>query len=268
MKTTKANTAFISVLLLFSLVPTFAHAADAFIIISDVDDTVKVTNVGSKKRALKAALTSRLVFAGMPELYRQLLGASSPKERLTFVSGSPHLLETKVDETLRQAQFPAYTLVLRDRKEWNDPVFDYKVSHLNQMYGSSDARFLMIGDDTEKDAEVYLRFSRSTEDPIYIRRVTQNRLPDGCMPSRCIPFVTAYDIAVHEFLRGHLDENQTAVVGIDVLTSNDRSLLPSFQRCPTQFDRTAGLPDTLVTIKAYIDRRITRLCAGSREEDD
>lgn len=265
---TNPVTVLICVALLFGLVPVSAGAADAFIIISDVDDTVKVTNVGDKTQAIRAALGSKLAFAGMSELYRQLLGAGSPPERLTFISGSPHKLETKVDAMLRQAGFPAYTLVLRAFREWDDPVFDYKVSHLNELYGSSDARFLMIGDDTEKDPDVYLRFSKSAEDPIYIRRVSGKALPSGCLPSRCISFVTAYDIAVREFQRGQLNESQAAAVGADVLTSSDRSLLPSFVKCPTRFEPAAGLPDSLATIKAYIDRRVSRLCAGPRDEDD
>jgi len=169
---------------------------------------------------------------------------------------------------LAQAGFPVYTLVLRKHKEWFDPVFEYKVSHLNEMYSSSDARFLMIGDDTEKDAEVYLQFSTSPDDPVYIRRVTGKTLPAACMPSRCTLFVTAYEVALHEFRRGRLNENQTAAVGIDVLTTNDRSLLPHFQRCPTQFEQATGLPASLATIKFYIDKRISKLCAGPREEDD
>jgi len=158
--------------------------------------------------------------------------------------------------------------VLRRHNEWLDHAFEYKTARLNALYGSSDARFLMIGDDTEADAAVYLQFSKWPDDPIYIRRVSGKTLPEACVPPRCTMFVTAYDIALHEFRRGRLDESQAATVGIDVLTANDRSLLPHFQQCPAQFEPVADLPGSLTTIKAYLDRRITRLCAGPRDEDD
>jgi len=258
--TLKAATAFGCLLLLLSIVPAFAYADDSFIIVSDVDDTVKVTDIVHLKRALKAALTSKLVFAGMPELYRQLLGPGSSSERLTFISGAPRSLEMKVDGTLQSAGFPPYTLVLRKHRELKTPVLEYKLSRLREMYGSPGTGFLLIGDDTEKDPEVYVEFSRSPNDRIYIHRITGRALP-----ARCIPFVTAYDIALQEFLLGRLTEAQAAAVGDEVLTSSDRSLFPSFQKCPAQFAPATALPGSLSTIKNQIERRITKLCA-SRED--
>src|SRR4051794_21515389 len=83
-------------------------AADSFILVSDVDDTVKVTNVQNLHAAAKHAVASDLVFAGMPELYRELLGKDSPAERLEFLSGSPGILSHKVTELLDNSDFPAY----------------------------------------------------------------------------------------------------------------------------------------------------------------
>jgi uncharacterized protein DUF2183 len=248
-------------LLLLTVVPSIASADDAFIIISDVDDTVKVTDVLHPGNAFQAALASKLVFAGMPELYQELLGPNSSSDRLIFISGSSDKLDKNVDRMLENARFPAYKLVLRRPREMPKPVFDYKLSRLNTMYGSSKAQFLLIGDDTEKDPEVYVKFSKSPRNRIYIHRVKgRNSL------SSCIPFVTAYDIAVHEFLLGHMNEQQTAAVGIAVLTSIDRSVLPNFQKCPSQFEHVAGLPDSLAKINEYIRKRITNICASRRKD--
>lgn len=259
--TPKTVLAFACLLLLLSIVPAFAYADDSFIIVSDVDDTVKVTDILHLERALKAALTSKLVFAGMPELYRQLLGPGSSSERLTFLSGAPRSLEMKVDGTLQNARFPPYTLILRKHREIKRmPILEFKLSRLREKYRSPGGKFVLIGDDTEKDPEVYTQFSASPDDRIYIHRITGRALP-----ARCIPFVTAYDIAIEEFLIHRLSEEQAAAVGEDVLTSSDRSLFPSFQKCPASFAPAAGLPASLSTIKSQIERRITKLCA-SRED--
>lgn len=89
-----------------------ARAADAFIIVSDVDDTVKITNVRSLPRAAINALKSELAFAGMSELYAQMLGPDSDSERLRFISGSSRVLDGEIAEVLVAAKFPA---ILGDR---------------------------------------------------------------------------------------------------------------------------------------------------------
>lgn len=240
-----------------------AGAADFFILVSDVDDTVKVTNVQDLHAAAKHAVASDLVFAGMPELYRELLGKNSPAERLGFLSGSPSILSHKVSELLNNSYFPAYNLTLRGWRELFSSACNYKAKHMQEMYGTSKDKLLLIGDDTESDPEVYAAFSAQRPDDqvlaIYIHRITGRALPPGS-----VGFVTAYDIALDEYVAGRLSEEQAALVGNAVLTSQDRAFFPDFQECPQEYIQMPGLSDDLMQLKKDIEGRMTIVCSKHR----
>lgn len=238
-----------------SVVATFAHADDAFVIISDVDDTVKITNVLNRSRAVRNAIRSELVFAGMPELYRQMLGPDSRHERLRFISGSPRVLAHEIRELLAESKFPSYDLTVRGFRELRLSALHFKTKWLNGLYGAADEQFILIGDDTEADPEAYAAFAASRPAQviaIYIRRITGRPLP----PAQ-VSFVTAYDIAVHERIAGRLTHEQATAVGSAVLSSSSRILLPAFQTCPTQFE---SIPDPESPLLGEILRRLQELC--------
>jgi uncharacterized protein DUF2183 len=237
-----------------------ARAADSFVLVSDVDDTVKITDVLHPAHAVEHAVFSEAVFAGMPELYHQLLGNDSPPERLRFMSGSPFFLKHKVHELLDEAPFPSYDLTLRGPKELRTPPFGYKMKRMNDLYSASGDCFLLVGDDTEMDPEVYRDFAAPRPKQvlaIYIHRITGRPVPDGSFE-----FVTAYDVAMHEYLAGRLNEEQAAIVGDVVLASRYDSFLPDFQACPNANPPIPDLPVTLARLEAAIEGRLTTSCSG------
>ena len=244
---------FVTLTFALLLISSAATAADTFVIVSDVDDTVKVTDVLHSARALPNAIGSKLVFAGMPELYAQLLGPGSDRERLRFISGSSTIPDRQLTEVL--LAFPAYNLTLRGLKASDSSVRYYESERMKALYGTSSKMFILIGDDTEFDPEVYTNFAAAMPGQvraIYIRRITGRQLPTGC-----IPFVTAYDIALEERLAGHFSEAQAAAVGRAVLASPDSTLLPRFQTCPS-----ASIPDRNDPLKNQIQKRLSHLCAA------
>ena len=255
---------FAHLVFMLSFINGTASAADPFIIVSDVDDTVKITDVLDRDDLVKNAFRE-LVFAGMPELYRQLLGPDSSAERLRFISGSPGIfLSHKVNEILKDSDFPPYELTLRGLTEIFSSIQDYKTKHMQELYGASPDKFILIGDDTESDPKVYAMFSAAKPDQvlaIYIHRITGLKLPAGSLP-----FETAYDIAIHEFQAHRLSEKQAAVVGNAVLASSDHTLLPGFQACPGEHEEIPALPDSLVTLKARIEVRLTALCERNKKK--
>jgi hypothetical protein len=233
------------------LISSTATAADTFVIVSDVDDTVRVTDVLHPGPA--DAIGSRLLFAGMPELYSQLLGPGSGSERLRFISGSSGIPDHQLMEVL--TAFPAYNLTLRGLNASDSSARYYESERMKALYGTSHKTFILIGDDTEVDPEVYTNFAAAMPGQvraIYIRRITGRQLPTGC-----IPFVTAYDIARQERLAGHLSEAQAAAVGRAVLASPDSALLPRFQTCPI-----ASAPEQKDPLGNRIQKRLSKLCAA------
>lgn len=239
--------------LLFVLGSTVAVGAEPYVLVSDVDDTVKITNVLRRRRAVLNAIFRERVFAGMPELYRQMLGPGSAPTRLRFLSGSPRLIEEEVREVL--AQFPAHELTLRRHRESLAESFDFKRNAMARLYESSTETFILIGDDTEADPEVYADFAAKKPGQIlaiYIRRVTGRPLPAGS-----IPFVTAYDVARNEVAAGRMTEEHAKAVGEAVLRASDKQLLPRFHECP------AGSPNGPQPAEGVrINRRIAKLCAA------
>jgi phosphatidate phosphatase APP1 len=256
----KRNMLIAAIVLSMCLIACPARAADSFILVSDLDDTVKITNVLDHDEAIKNALASELVFAGMPELYRYLLGKNYPAGRLQFLTGSPFALKHKVRELLN-IHFPAYRLTLREPKELPSKALEFKTKHMAKLYGKSGDNFLLIGDDTESDPDVYKAFAVPRPNQvlaIYIHRITGRKLPP-----ESVAFVTAYDIAMHEFLAGRLSEKQTADVGEAVFKSEDAAFLPNFQECPPKdYEQISGLPPTLAQLKKQIEDRITTICAS------
>lgn len=135
-------------------------------IISDIDDTVKVTHVGSRRRMM--ALTFLEAFqavAGMAERYRSWAAQGAS---LHFISSSPWPLYEPLESFLAAAGFPQATttlkhVALKDRSIRNllakatktkPPAIDAIVRDFPRR------RFVLIGDSAENDAEIYADAAR------------------------------------------------------------------------------------------------------------
>lgn len=233
-------------------------AADSFTLVSDVDDTVKITNVPSRLAKVKNGLYGKLVFAGMPELYQGLLGENA---YLEFVSGSPRLLRNRLTRRLDGAGFPRFQLALRGNPFRATRLF--KLECLTSMHGKLPGQFLLIGDDTEMDPEVYEEFGAGREvRAVYIHRITGRDFDYA--GKGMTPFTTAYEIAVSEYRAGHLALEQAAAVGEAVLASPDSAFLPAFQACPQEAAQSLDLPEPLAGLRERIDTRMNALCSNRR----
>jgi len=248
------------IILTMCLISVSARAADSFILVSDLDDTVKITDVHNRDNLHCNVVIGKLVFAGMPELYSHLLGENSPVERLMFLSGAPFIFSFNLRKLLNDAHFPAFNLTLSGATDLFSSHYEYKTKHMKELYGAAEGHnFILIGDDTEYDPEVYAHFSANRNDvlAIYIHRITGRDLPQGS-----IAFVTAYDIAMHEFQAGRLSEKQALEVGNAVYNSSDVTFLPDFQGCPEKYVQIADLPENLTRLKKKIEDRITTICSS------
>ena len=74
------------------------------LVISDVDDTIKMTAVLSGKTMMTFnGLVRKKAFAGMSELYQELNNQDST---IFYVSGSPKIIKSRVNEFLDENNFP------------------------------------------------------------------------------------------------------------------------------------------------------------------
>ncbi len=177
--------------------------AGPLILISDIDDTVKVTNVQNPADAV-ASLKTKESFVGMSQLYGQLLSSRS-ESKLFYVTGSPKAIEPLMLEFLLDAGL--YLGAQLTMKSSTGDIEDYKTNELRRILRTIDpsSDVILIGDNTQKDAAAYATAAAefSNIKARYIRRVRNNvELPYG---SRY--FDSALDIALMEHQAGRLNEN-------------------------------------------------------------
>jgi Uncharacterized conserved protein (DUF2183) len=142
-------------------------------IISDVDDTIKHSNVPNRRDLFRNTFTRTFVpVEGMPELYRACADSGAA---FHFVSGSPWQLYEPLSDFLEAEGYPPGSFHLkrfriRDsaRKLRRSPQKAYKQAAIEPILSAFPGRrFVLIGDSGEQDPEIYGTLLRSN--PTQIR---------------------------------------------------------------------------------------------------
>jgi len=151
-------------------------------VISDIDDTVKITAVTDRKSMLEHTFLLDFVAApGMPQLYRSWAGDDVS---FHFVSSSPWQLYSPLSEFLDNSDFPWATFDLKAIRFRDESIFDLfkkgtetKPATIEQILSTYPGRqFVLVGDSGEQDPEVYAGLLREHPEQVlkaYIRNVTQ-----------------------------------------------------------------------------------------------
>jgi phosphatidate phosphatase APP1 len=199
------------------------------LLISDLDDTIKISNTQSKLITVYRGLFRSSAFAGMAQLYSEILAASAGSE-FYLVSASPPQIKKKIEFFLQMNEFPAAKIVLRD---WirQSSIIKYKLGTLLALVEAAPGPAILVGDDTEQDPEVFARVAKRFPEKVvarYIRMVRGRELPEGTLG-----FFTAFDVACAELAAGRLSNDQVLKVGEVVLKAEKNSrLIPWFSIRP------------------------------------
>ncbi len=259
---------------------TFATAQSAsqrqFVLVTDVDDTIKVSHVVDTVSKVIRFLADPEAFAGMSELYHAMLNEAQKRGmRSNFIvlSGTPTLLESSVFDFLDTYLFPQPLEVitrplLMDTEEYKTEAVTTIVSHPVM----KDASIILIGDDTEHDVAAYensiasLGGSPQLESQIYIRRVKGT----ATTTSKSIAFDSAADIAMVEFLKGRL--SLTATEKIFTIIENERSFEHLFvpgEYCPgarsprmSTYLKTSSAPESLLKHLVRVENHLRERCSS------
>ncbi len=150
-------------------------------VISDIDDTVKVSHVTDRRQLLEQ--TFLLDFAEAPGMADAYRGWASQGVSFHFVSSSPWQLYAPLTEFLDASGFPWATLNLKLVRFRDETLFDlFKegtetkppiIRSILDRY--PDRQFVLVGDSGEQDPEVYAELMRERPEQIqriYIRNVT------------------------------------------------------------------------------------------------
>jgi hypothetical protein len=247
-----------TLIVFFSL---FSAAASAGVrVVSDIDDTAKITDVGDPLLMVFNGLFTKRAFTGMAELYSTW--AIERGYAFDYVTGSPEGLEFRATRFLHANGFPDGGLYLRPPFRYGS-LREYKADVIRKLMARyPDDVFLLIGDDTQADFEAYDDLFRYEPDrilAIYIRKVTNHKLPPSA-----VPFLTAFDIARTESVMGRLKVPEAAPIALAILRERKlRRIVPSFSYCPV--NAPFELDPQMQRWDTAIDARIQKICRSRKE---
>ena len=154
-------------------------------VISDIDDTVLVSDVVDKTTLLKNTFLKnpkqRLTFPGTANFYQRLLAQNAaPKSApMFYVSASPRQLTEPITAFLAQNHYPPGVLLTKQISgQGYDPLLDqkaYKSAKIAAIFKALPwVKFTLVGDDGELDPEIYQALQEKYPQhvaAIYIRKV-------------------------------------------------------------------------------------------------
>lgn len=239
--------------LIFALL--FSSSAQALMVISDVDDTIKITNSGNTWQAAWSGLFTRDVFPAMPEIYQNWAQEGA---QLHFVTASPSLIRRKIQQLLATYQIPYASLTLR--RNLVESKLSYKVRSIRAIMDQHpDEDVILIGDDVGQDPEVFVELERLYPSRVlksYIRPVN----PRTALPTQ-IPYITAFDIANEEHLDGRMKYTTMLNLARLVVMGDADKLFPRFAWCPADLSQTSVPTETSPFSAAYaVKARIESIC--------
>jgi phosphatidate phosphatase APP1 len=160
-------------------------APEGLSVVSDIDDTIKISQVTDKKALL--ANTFLKPFEAVPEMapvYRRLAEAGAV---FHYVSSSPWQLFPSLKHFMQTSAFPRGSFHLRKFRLKDDSLFNlFKSSRVTKppvieglLAAYPKRAFILIGDSGEEDPEIYGEIARNHPGRIrhiYIRRATSEIL--------------------------------------------------------------------------------------------
>ena len=148
-----------------------AQAKEKILLISDIDDTIKVSHVISYKSWSPSVLfrtwDSNTPFAGMASLYQLVLNENPGVNKVAYLSNAPskdtgvEYLQNSHENFLKNNSFPQGELILRD------VIFDsdHKNKTIRKLVAEHQPTLvMMVGDNGEKDVDVYEQARKELEE--------------------------------------------------------------------------------------------------------
>lgn len=223
--------------LIFSLLVTLSFQAFGMdtIIISDLDDTVKNTNVSSTVRAGINALFTRKVFPGMTNLFETMEPDTSG---LYILSNSINLFRFNIKRLVKKHHLSPLDISTRSLLKDRDK-FAYKYNYIVKKINDLNVKVILMGDDIGEDPEVY---AQVLEDyPTRVLGIYIHRINNREIPAVATPYHSFLDIGLIEYEAGRLNFSQLSNLS-DKFTAiaKMKKLFPKFKYCPTNFWRNLG----------------------------
>jgi phosphatidate phosphatase APP1 len=134
-----------------------------FLVVSDLDDTLAVTNVASVRGVLSSVFLedaeTQPAAPGMAAFLRCLAEGRPVPPPFAIVSGSPVQLAPRVDRFLEKNRFPPAALYLRNLGPRT--LSGYKEPVLAELLSRFAQPVVLVGDSGERDPEIYAALARA-----------------------------------------------------------------------------------------------------------
>ena len=207
------------------------------LIISDIDDTVKITHSGNKSDAIQNASIIENHFLLMPQLLNYL--AEGEHTKISYVSKSPTILNGKITEMLNYGNFPEGPVYTRKN------IFDskYKITTISKILETlKPKRVIFFGDngqDDRKDYEILAQKFSNIEFFTYIR-IAYNS-PENKLKKPMVGFTTPLEVLIDLHDKKLILQN-TALLEVvaakinqelskKVQPTNEPTLFPHWYKC-------------------------------------
>ena len=210
-------------ILLILLVTVSFSIHGAITVVSDLDDTIKITAAGGNA----TDIIGDDVYSGIPEFLDGLKGYA---DKLYILSASPAFMRLKIESTLRKKGISYQGLILRSNLF--EEKFNYKFKAIKRLMDNSSDDFIFIGDDLGKDPEVYAEVRRLYPDrvlSVYIHVVNGRKLSQNV-----INYWTSFDLFLREFESFRMEAQSVEMIFDKLLNQKNMNFIfPKKASCPT-----------------------------------
>ncbi len=159
------NSLFLSVFLIaFKLV---AVESPRVLLISDIDDTIKVSHVLSTAGKTARAANVTVRFSGMAQLYQLIVNENPSSTQIVYLSNAPKDVFGITALQYLQQTFLSYNRFPPGMVDLRADVFekDHKIKELRRMITEEKPDIvIMIGDNGERDTEIYYQATLEMKD--------------------------------------------------------------------------------------------------------
>jgi phosphatidate phosphatase APP1 len=197
------------------------------VIVSDLDDTIKITNSGEEVDGAINAVFSNDVFSGISDFFT---ASRFYADEVHVLSASPLILRPKIISTLRKHRIQIESLTLKNAL-MGESKLAYKMKELQRLLEKGSDDFILMGDDVGQDPEVYDEIKKLYPNrilAIYIHEIKGRKLP-----SSAFKYWTSFDLFLKEYVAGRMSTAWVDQAAEKMLTEKEMELVfPDFARCP------------------------------------
>jgi phosphatidate phosphatase APP1 len=232
-----------------------SFSLQATTIVSDLDDTIKITNSADLGDASANGVFSTDVFTGMPQFLSE---AKSYAQDLIVVTASPSVLASRVRSLFRKHRIDVEGLYLRNPIAEGSKNFKLRI--LKGLMANSQDDFIFIGDDVSYDAEVYSAMAKLYPErvkAVYIHNVLNRDVLKGTTQ-----YWTSFDLTLREVLAGRMNLKAVAESLKAHLTEvKMKYIFPKFAHCPSELTTWEWQIQTIFIKEAQeLSNKLTSYC--------